>query len=312
MPITTSDMRELILPGLRAEFALAYRNEIDNSTFESLATVIQTTQPSQRYGWLGAAPAMREFTDERRPTGLAAYSTTIEDKTFEATIAVERKALEDDQLDVIRLRIRDLASRVAAHRHQLLAEALGRGFSATGYDGVPFFSNSHPTGPTTASNVTSDALAEASLAAGITTMMSLEDDQAIPLGIVPDTLVVWPKLQWLARELVESPVVVYRGNDVDTAPSTPFKNVIEGRLRLIVSPYLRGTNDDRWFILDTTRAVRGLILQQRSDVPVEFSALDSRSGSESAFMRDLFYYGVRARYNVGYGMWQAAFGGDVI
>jgi phage major head subunit gpT-like protein len=64
--------------------------------------------------------------------------------------------------------------------------------------------------------------------------------------------------------------------------------------------------------LDTTRAVRGLILQQRSDVPVEFSALDSRSGSESAFMRDLFYYGVRARYNVGYGMWQAAFGGDVI
>jgi phage major head subunit gpT-like protein len=54
-----------------------------------------------------------------------------------------------------------------------------------------------------------------------------------------------------------------------------------------------------------------VILQQRSDVPVEFTALDAGSGSESAWFRDRFHYGVRARYNVGYGLWQTAFGGIV-
>ena len=49
---------------------------------------------------------MREFTDERRPAGLSANAVTIEDKVFESTIAVERKAVEDDQLEMIRLRVR--------------------------------------------------------------------------------------------------------------------------------------------------------------------------------------------------------------
>ena len=59
---------------------------------------------------------------------------------------------------------------------------------------------------------------------------------------------------------------------------------------------------------DTKRAIKAMILQQRSDVPVEFTALEQNSGSESAFMRDRFFYGVRGRYNVGYGLWQTAYG----
>ena len=94
----------------------------------------------------------------------------------------------------------------------------------------------------------------------------------------------------------------------ETAPPTPYKNVFHGRLRVVVSPFLRGAADDHWFLLDTSRPIRALLLQQRSDVPVEFSALESASGSEAAFLRDRFYYGVRARYNVGYGLWQTAYG----
>jgi phage major head subunit gpT-like protein len=40
-------------------------------------------------------------------------------------------------------------------------------------------------------------------------------------------------------------------------------------------------------------------------VPVEFAALD-RPTNESVFMRDLVFYGIRARYGVGYGLWQTA------
>jgi phage major head subunit gpT-like protein len=309
MALTKSDIPDLLLPGLKAEFAQAYKSEIDLSLADKIATVINTTMPVQRYSWLGAVPPMREFVDERRPSGMSAQTVTIEDKTYESTIAVDRKAIEDDQLDLIRLRIRDLAFRVSAHRQQIVVEALSGGFAGTGYDGQPLFSTAHPTvGSSTHSNRSTEALSAAAIAAGIEKMMTVPDDQGVPLGIMPDTLVVGPKLQWAATELIDSPVVVYKGNTADTAPSTPYKNVFQGRLNLVVSPFLTGTADDYWFLLDTKRPIKSVILQQRSDVPVEFSALDNASGAEAAFMRDRFYYGVRARYNVGYGLWQTAYG----
>lgn len=84
-------------------------------------------------------------------------------------------------------------------------------------------------------------------------------------------------------------------------------NPLRGRLEVIVSPYLTDANN--WFIVSTKSALKPFILQERT--AVEFEALDAQSGSESAFMRDRFYYGVRSRYNAGYGLWQLAFGSAV-
>jgi phage major head subunit gpT-like protein len=133
-------------------------------------------------------------------------------------------------------------------------------------------------------------------------MMGIRDDRGRPMGIMPDTLLVGPSLQWLAMELLESPVVVQINT---TGNYTPYRNVLQGKLRLIVSPYIAGDHAEKWFLLDTSRAVRAVILQERRDVPVEFAALD-RPTNESVFMRDLVFYGIRARYGVGYGLWQTA------
>ncbi|HRF61139.1 MAG TPA: Mu-like prophage major head subunit gpT family protein [Fimbriimonadaceae bacterium] len=312
MPLSKSDIPDLLVPGLRAEFELAYRSELDAGFADRIATVIQTTMPIQKYAWLGATPPMREFVDERRPAGMAAYAMTIEDKVFESSIAVDRRAIEDDQLDLIRLRVRDLATRVVNHRQQIVVEALVGGATAGGYDGVSFFNTAHPLpGGGTVSNRGSTALASASLAEALSGMMTIPDDTGTPLGILPDTLVVGPKLAWTAIELAESPVVVYQANVSDSAGPTNYLNPFHGKLRVVVTPFLSGTSDDYWFLLDTKRPIRGVILQERKDVPVEFSALEAGSGSDSAWMRDRYHYGVRARYNVGYGLWQTAFGAIV-
>lgn len=309
MALTKSDIPELLLPGLRTEFELAYRSEVEGSVADQIATVINSTQPVQKYAWLGTVPPMREFVDERRPAGLSSFSTSIEDKTFESSIAVDRRAIEDDQLDLIRLSIREMALRVASHRHQMVVEALINGFTTNSYDGVSFFSATHPgLNGSTLSNRGSNGLDANTLAAGVNSMMGMLDDQGTPLGIVPDTLVVGPKNQWNAVELVDSPVVVYKGNTADSVSSNDYANAFHGKLKVVVSPYINGASDDYWFLLDTKRPIRGIILQQRSDVPVEFSALEGNSGSESAWMRDRYYYGVRGRYNVGYGLWQTAYG----
>ncbi len=311
MPLTKSDIPDLLLPGLKTEFSKAYRSEVENSIAEKIATVVNTTMPVQKYAWLGATPPMREFIDERRLQGMSAYSLSIEDKVFESTISVDRRAIEDDQLDMIKLRIRDLASRVSQHRHQIVVQALLAGGTGIAYDGLTFFNGAHPgQGSSTYSNTTTSVLSATALASGISTMMQLPDDAGIPLGIVPDTLVVGPQLMWDAIELVESPVVVYKGTTSTGTSPTDYSNAFMGRLRLIVSPYITGSQASAWFLLDTKRPIKGLILQQRSDVPVEFSTQEGSNSSDS-FMRDRFNYGVRARYNVGYGLWQAAYGGKL-
>lgn len=309
MALTKSDIPDLLIPGLKAEFGEAYRSELDQSIADRIATIINTTMPSQKYAWLGSVPPMREFLDERQPSGLAPHAITIEDKVFEASLAVDRRAIEDDQLDMVRMKVRDLAFRVAAHRQQIVVEALANGSTGTGYDGSPLLSTGHTVPGGTYSNKTTSALDAGTLAAGINAMMVVPDDQGTPLGIVPDTLLVGPKMQWAAMELVESPVVIYKGNTNDTAASTPYLNAFRGRLNVVVSPFLRDASDDYWFLLDTKRPIKSIILQQRSDVPVEFTALDDPNASESAWMRDRFYYGVRGRYNVGFGLWQTVYGG---
>jgi|GEM_PF-243314 len=312
MALTKGDIPDLLLPGLKTEFEAAYRSQVEDSIADKIATVINTTLPIQKYAWLGSTPPMREFVDERRPSGMAAYAVTIEDKTFESTISVDRKAIEDDQLDLIRLRIRDLASRVSQHRHQIVVQSLLAGGVGIGYDGATFFNAAHTGyGGTTYSNTTASVFSMASLSTAISTMMQLPDDTGTPLGIVPDTLVVGPQLMWDAIELVESPTVVYKGTGSTGTSPTDYVNAFRGRLRLVVSPYITGAQSAAWFLIDTKRPIKGVILQQRSDVPVEFTALESASGSESAFMRDRYFYGVRARYNVGYGLWQAAYGGKL-
>jgi phage major head subunit gpT-like protein len=63
-----------------------------------------------------------------------------------------------------------------------------------------------------------------------------------------------------------------------------------------------------WYLLDTTRVIKPLILQKRQEY--KFTSLQNDT-DENVFMRKQFIYGVDARVNVGYGLWQLAFGSKV-
>lgn len=66
-----------------------------------------------------------------------------------------------------------------------------------------------------------------------------------------------------------------------------------------------GGNGTPWFLIDSSRAIKPIIFQERKK-PV-FTMKD-RPEDDNVFMRKQFLYGVDARYNVGYGMWQFAWG----
>jgi phage major head subunit gpT-like protein len=299
MPLTKSDIPNLLEDGLKTVFFEALDATIGD--YERIATIVPSESDEESYPWLGAVPGMREFKDERMPLGLLEHNYAIKNRTWESSIAVERAAIEDDKYGQIKLRVQSLAREAKRHVDELVFTLLKSGFSATCYDGENFFDTDHASGDSGAqSNKGTSALDATTLQAAITAMMKYKDDRGKLLGIAPDLLVVPPDLQWTAMELLES--TYWPGSQANHKMAS---NVLKGKLDLLVSPYLTDTND--WFVLCTKGIVKPVILQSRT--PVEFSALEA--DSESGFMRDQYIYGVRARYNAGYGLWQMAYGSQV-
>ena len=60
-----------------------------------------------------------------------------------------------------------------------------------------------------------------------------------------------------------------------------------------------------WFLLDVSRAVRPIIWQER--IRYEFQQMTD-DNNEEVFRHDRYLYGVRARVNAGFGLWQLAWG----
>jgi len=66
-----------------------------------------------------------------------------------------------------------------------------------------------------------------------------------------------------------------------------------------------GGAGDPWFLMDLSRPIKPIILQRRK--APQFVAQD-KPDDENVFMRKKFRYGVDDRKNVGYGLWQLAYG----
>jgi phage major head subunit gpT-like protein len=65
-----------------------------------------------------------------------------------------------------------------------------------------------------------------------------------------------------------------------------------------------GGSGTPWFLVDATKVLKPIIFQKRRDY--QFVSMDSPN-DEAVFSRKEFRYGVDARVNVGFGLWQLAY-----
>lgn len=70
-----------------------------------------------------------------------------------------------------------------------------------------------------------------------------------------------------------------------------------------VSNYQDGTGP-AWYLLDVSRAIKPILFQKRR--PYDLKAM-TKPEDEAVFMQDVYRYGVDARVNTGFGLWQFAF-----
>jgi len=287
----------LTTAALKGNFFSAFKTI--QPVWKQLATVVASTGPAETYKWLGTVPQMRPWGTGRLAKGLRSESYSVENHKYEATLEVDRDELADDQLGQIVIRVRELARRAATHPDKLLAEMLANGAAYNGYDNVTFFSENHVSGDSgNQSNIVACEAAtpatptDDEFAAGYKTaverLLGFKDDQGEPMNTGPGRLVVLvPANLWYpARQALNAAAL-----DGDT-------NILAGEASIVVFPRLAAP--DTWYLVRTDVEVRPFIFQDREKL--DFSAIVE--GSEEAFKREKFLYGVRARYALAYGYWQ--------
>lgn len=282
-----------IYQGFQTIFAEAFQGA--TPLYEKVATVVPSSTKQEVYKWLGKLPRMREWIGPRVIQNISAYSWTITNKPWEATVGVDREDVEDDTIGVYRPIIQGLAQSAATHPDEYIFPLLLGGFAALCYDGQYFFDTDHLEGASgTQSNKGTPALAAASYATARAAMMALKDDQGNLLNIMPNLLVVPPQLEAKAREILKADLI------------STTTNVWKDSAELLVAPLL-ATQAAYWFLLDTSKPVKPLIFQQRKDA--EFVSKDNPN-DDNVFFNKEFVYGVDCRDNVGYGLWQLAYGSN--
>jgi phage major head subunit gpT-like protein len=267
------------------------------------AMVTQSTGPSEEYIFIGDLPGFEEWKDDRKMGSLAAHKITVANKNWANGVPIHRNEIMDDRLGIVNKRLGGLANKARRHRDTLLMQLLLNGFTGTTfkqtgdgtcYTGELFFSNSHTLEGSSATidNLATDALTETSLEARIEQMTSFTTwDGTDPLDITPSHLIVGPKLEWVAKRLVGSQIVVRTGGDGGET------NIHYGTLDVIVNQRLIGTYDDYWFLAALNESMQPLIFQEREAIT---TAAQVDWNSDDVFNRGLMKFGAQARYGVGY------------
>lgn len=289
------------LDSLRTQFEMRF-GEAYSATepwWSKVATEIPSTAKSNTYGWLAQQVLLREWVGPRVALNLSERTYALENKSYEATIEVDRDDIEDDNLGMYNaVVIPQLAQGAAKHTDQLLVAMLQSNSAAgpTAYDGLSLFNDSHLTyGKTTTTYDNKFALALT--ADNFDTVWSAmtsytgEDDQ--PLGVMPNLLIVPPQLKRTALEIMSSTTAakVFGSN---TAAAS-IDNVLQGWADVLVIPELAG-DPTRWYLADVSKPIKPLIYQSRR--PDQFVSRDNPQDPK-VFDQKKYTYGVDNRKNVG-------------
>lgn len=269
------------------------------TSWEKIAMKVPSSTGSNLYAWLSAFPRMRRWIGEKHVKNLKAFTYTVENEDWEATVEVDRNHIKDDQMGIYAPQAQMAGHSAKQLPDEIVYELVNGAFTNRCYDGQYFFDTDHPVGSASVSNkgtaalsIASQAAARASYGAGRTAMRKFKDEDGRPLGIKPTILLVGPALDDTAKALLTN-------DRLEDGKANPYKGTAE----LVVDARIE--SDTAWFLLDTSLPVKPFIYQER-EAPNFVQQIDPEA--DDVFNRKKFKFGAEARAAGGYGFWQLAYG----
>ncbi|MFN3652219.1 MAG: Mu-like prophage major head subunit gpT family protein [Armatimonadota bacterium] len=247
--------------------------------------------------WLGAAPQMRRWVDEKRAQGLNKNSWKVKVENFEASIEVDLNAFNDARMNPYELRIREMSRNAARLPYNLISDLIKAGLAAKCYDGQYFYDTDHEEGDSGAQSNklvgtgTSQAAIETDFYAAKAALMGFKDDKGEPLAPFDFRPVVW---------LPNNATLIQRFATLAGAQMvSQTSNILAGKFDIVVDPRLTDPND--WGMFRTDTLLKPFILVNREEPHYEDN-FASKAGD--VFDRRKGKASVVGRLAAAYGMWQ--------
>ena len=277
------------------------------SWLSDLAMEFDSNTASELYAGLGTTPQMREWVGDKLAKQLKEYSMRIDNKDWEATLAVKLRDLRRDKTGQLRMRIGEFIQRARSHEEKLLStliDAADGTTLGTSYDGVAFFSDSHSVnGVTTDNSVTYDVTTttaptstemSAAIMASIQTLYGFKDDQNEPINQNQTSFAIMvPTSLWSAA------VTAVTKDRLSANTDNPLLN-IGLNIRVVANPRLTWTTK---FATFATGSMAKAFIQQ-TEVPLLFRVL--AEGSDHEFKNNEHLFSVEKSGNVAYGRFDKA------
>jgi phage major head subunit gpT-like protein len=215
---------------------------------------------------------MRKWVGDRQIKNLMGAKLVMKEDGFEDTIGIPVRAIECDTWGLYANAIAQMGSNSAALWDRLATEALTN--PGSWIDNKAFFATDRKYGKATICNKTTDALSASTFNTAYEAMCSYKGHNGEPMGIVPDTLMVGPKLRTTAFEILNAKLI--------SNGTTTVENPNLGLVTPVINPYLVGDYDDYWYLMAAAGPVKPVAIQK--SVEPKLTRLD-KSEDENVFMK---------------------------
>lgn len=301
MIITTDNLN-----ALRVQFEARFQEAYDATEpwWTKLATEIPSSAKSNVYGWIAQQVKMREWVGSRIALNLKEHDYTLRNKSYEATIELDRDEVEDDNLGLFTsVTVPQLAQAAKKHPDQLIKTMIQSNtfVGPTAFDGLALFHDAHLTydaAGTTYDNKFALALTSDNFNTVWSTMAAYTGEDGEPLNVSPNLLIVPPQLKKTGLEIVKNEMIMRIAQNVagaENVAAAAIGNVMQGWAELLVIPEF-ANNGDRWYLADVSKGIKPIILQNRK--ADQFVTRDNPQDPK-VFDIKKFTYGVENRRNVG-------------
>lgn len=291
------------------EFETLYLQEYNTAiviTEQQLAPIVENIELPDFSGktiqmdWLGAAPQLRDWVDERRAREVNKYSWSVTPGDKEATMEIDMNTLVDAKSNPYARVFREMMQNAARNEYRIISDLIKNGAASLCYDGQYFFDTDHSEGSsgTQSNKLTGTGTSLSQLTAdyfnAYTALMGFKDDQGEPMN--PDD---FRPIVWIPNNavMVQNWRTLQRSMLISTSD-----NVLQSQFDLRTDSRLSDTND--WFMFRADSVIKpfGFVNRQRAKYT---SRLDPNT-SDDVYKRKRGSVGVDLRCAGTYLQWQRA------
>lgn len=289
--------------------------------WDQVATLIPSATEVQSYAWIGKTKKMRLWLGSRVTTEPPPNTYQLTNQPYEDTETLDQFRLADDIHGIyapLQSRMAQQAAKWPDYQLRDLLQNTGAqtGVYQIGTDGLSHFSTSHHNDPndsssgTYANDYTGGVVVSGVTVGGALTpqgystvrqdMMTRKGEDGEPLGVVPELLVVPPQLEGAAKMILEAEFYApqaYANAGLGTIVGS-VQNTYRSSARILVVPEL-GSAPTTWYLLDTSKAIKPFIFQQREAPTFVYRVSPQDS---LVFDQHRYVYGVHARGAFGWSL----------